>query len=255
MMRKSKPSFESLKAEHSPEAIRVRLAGGPRRSYLRDFVFGAVDGTVTTFAVVSGVAGAGLSPAVVLILGFANLFADGFSMAVSNFLATRSDEELRDKLRTIETRHIELVPEGERQEIRQIFQSKGLEGRPLEEVVRAITADRKLWIETMLREEFGVASAGPAPLKAALSTFTAFVLVGFLPLAPFVVGLVFEDGAFDPFTASAAATAVAFFGVGAWKGRFLGYSIWRGGFQTLFLGGGAAMLAYVVGFLLKNLAG
>jgi len=64
------------------------------KKYFPDFVFGAIDGTVTTFAVVSGVVGASLSPSIIIILGFANLFADGFSMGVSNYLSTSSNNDM-----------------------------------------------------------------------------------------------------------------------------------------------------------------
>ena len=64
------------------------------RKYLGDFVYGGTDGAVTTFAVVAGVVGASLSSVIVLILGFANLFADGFSMAISNYLSTKSENEV-----------------------------------------------------------------------------------------------------------------------------------------------------------------
>src|SRR3954454_13682582 len=73
-----------MEHDHSPEAISRRLAGNPRQNYLRDWVYGGIDGAVTTFAVVAGVVGAGLSARTVLILGAANLLADGFSMAASN---------------------------------------------------------------------------------------------------------------------------------------------------------------------------
>lgn len=66
-------------------------------SYLGEFVYGAIDGAVTTFAVVAGAAGANLEPKVVLILGFANLFADGFSMATSNYLSTKAKLEIQEK--------------------------------------------------------------------------------------------------------------------------------------------------------------
>ena len=75
-----------LEHEHTPEAIGERLAAGTRQNYLRDFVYGGIDGSVTTFAIVAGTIGASLSIEVVLILGIANLVADGFSMAASNFL-------------------------------------------------------------------------------------------------------------------------------------------------------------------------
>ena len=112
--------------EHSraPEAIARRLKAKPTHSYLRDFVYGAIDGIVTTFAVVAGVAGARLSTAIVVILGLANLVADGFSMAVGNFLATQAERQLKDKARAMEQKHIETVPEGEKEEIRQIFSGK-----------------------------------------------------------------------------------------------------------------------------------
>ncbi|MBP9733950.1 MAG: VIT1/CCC1 transporter family protein, partial [Candidatus Omnitrophica bacterium] len=99
--------LEALKHEHSREEIRRRLAEGPRHSYLKDFIYGAVDGAVTTFAVVGGVAGAGMPHVIIVVLGMANILADGFSMAVSNYLGTKAEGEQRDKTRAIELRHIE----------------------------------------------------------------------------------------------------------------------------------------------------
>ena len=79
-----------LEHGHAPAEIRARLSSRPRESYLRDWVYGGIDGAVTTFAVVAGVAGANLSPHIALILGFANLVADGFSMAVANYSGTKT---------------------------------------------------------------------------------------------------------------------------------------------------------------------
>lgn len=106
--------------EHSPAAIRARLSAGPGHSYLRDWVYGGIDGAVTTFAVVSGVVGAQLAPGVILVLGAANLLGDGFSMAASNFLGTKAEREDFERLATIENRHVDIYPDGEREEVRQI---------------------------------------------------------------------------------------------------------------------------------------
>lgn len=250
----SDASLEKLRSIHTPEAIRRRLQYGPQHSYLRDFIYGAIDGAVTTFAVVSGVAGARLSNEIVIILGFANLIADGFSMAVSNFLGTRAEQELRERARKEEETHIRKIPEGEREEIRQIFEAKGFKGEDLERAVHIITSDPKLWIETMLQEEMGMLGTGPSPFKASLSTFAAFVIVGFLPLLAFLVKSVFPQAEVDPFLVSIVITQTAFFVVGALKSQFVGQRWFLSGLETLVMGGAAASLAYLVGTLLRGLA-
>jgi hypothetical protein len=145
-----------MEHEHTAEAIRNRLSAGHSQNYLRDLIYGGIDGAVTTFAVVTGVVGADLAPAVILILGLANLLADGFSMATSNFLGTKVELDNITRLEAIEQRHIDLEPEGEREEVRQIFQSKGFEGNDLKRVVELITSDRRRWVRTMLTEEYGL---------------------------------------------------------------------------------------------------
>ena len=243
-----------LRPEHTPESIRARLRSPPPPSRLRDFVYGAIDGTVTTFAVVAGVAGAGLSDSVVIILGLANLIADGFSMAVSNFLGTRAEQQQRERARRDEERHIALVPEGEQEEIRQIFAAKGFAAADLDRVVDVITADRQVWLDTMMSEELGYGADDADPLRAAGTTLLAFVTLGFLPLAVFVVDLVVPGEIGAPFLWSAAMTAVAFFTVGTLKARFVDQRPWRSGLETLALGGAAALLAFAVGALLQGLA-
>jgi VIT1/CCC1 family predicted Fe2+/Mn2+ transporter len=232
---------------HSREAIARRLARPPTVSYLRDWVYGGIDGAITTFAIVAGVVGAELSNRVVLILGLANVVADGFSMAASNYSGTKAELDEKAHWRTVEERHIETVPEGEREEIRQIFRGKGFEGPELERAVDVITADTKRWVDTMLAEEYGLPKAVRSPLKAAASTFAAFMLCGLVPLLPFVAA------APSSFTLSLLMTGLVFFLIGSGKSRWSPMSWWRSGGETLAIGMGAAALAYIIGHGLKSL--
>jgi VIT1/CCC1 family predicted Fe2+/Mn2+ transporter len=247
-------SRTTLEEEHTPRAVGVRLRDEPSPSYLRDFVYGAVDGAVTTFAVVAGVAGANLDEAVVIILGGANLIADGFSMAASNFLGSRAERQQRELARHEEQRHIRLVPEGEREEIRQIFAAKGFEGHDLERVVEVITSEPELWANTMMSEELGFGSTEPNEYRAAFATLVAFLTVGFLPLMVFVYDLASPGDIDDAFTWSAVMTGVAFVAVGSLKSRFVAQAWWRSALETLAVGGLAAAFAYAAGALLQSVA-
>lgn len=248
----SNPSLRAHIADHRPEAIRRRLDMGTEHSYLKDFIYGAIDGAVTTFAVVSGVAGAGLSPGIVIVLGAANLVGDGFSMAASNFLGTRAEQQVRAKARRAEEQHIADYAEGEREEIRQIFLAKGFTGDDLERVVEVITSDREQWVDTMLREELGLPLENQSAIKAAWTTFIAFVLIGLLPLLPFFATYFLPDLGLRPFLASTLITGMAFFAVGATKSRFIDEHWFLSGIETAGIGGAAASLAYFIGVALKG---
>ena len=247
-------SRADLEAEHTPAAIERRLRAPLSHSYLRDFIYGAIDGAVTTFAVVCGVQGAGLSAGVVVILGAANLIADGFSMAASNFLGTRAEQQLRERARRREETHIETIPEGEREEIRQIFANKGFAGDDLDRAVNIITSDLTRWVDTMLQDELGFPLHGPSPWRAAASTFVAFVVIGVIPLLAFIADLVTPGGFPAAFPVSVVLTGMAFFVVGALKSRVVGDRWLASGLETFSIGGLAAVLAYAIGLLLRGLA-
>jgi len=248
-----KEPLDALRASHTPEAIRERLDEEQTPSYLKDFIYGAVDGLVTTFAVVSGVQGAGIGSGIVIVLGMANLVADGLSMAASNYLGTKVEEEMRAKKKLEEEYHIKTFPEGEREEVRQIFMRKGFEQEDLERIVEVITSDKKLWVRTMLQDEHGIPLKGPNPFRAGATTFVAFLLVGFIPLSPFVINWLFGRTAEAPFFWSIVLTLIAFFTVGALKSRFILQRWYIAGCETLLIGGIAASLAYGIGWALRGL--
>jgi vacuolar iron transporter family protein len=233
--------------DHHPDRIAARLAGGPRINYLRDWVYGGIDGAVTTFAIAAGAVGADLSTRVVLILGIANVLADGFSMAAANFSGTRTEIDDYNRIRAQEERHVDLYPEGEREEVRQIFAAKGLEGEELERLVAIVTSSRRAWVDTMVTEEYGLSLVQRSPYLAALSTFVAFLMCGLVPLMPFAL-----DVANPPLVATVATGAV-FFAIGSIKSYWSTASWYRSGGETLAIGLAAAGIAYVVGALLGAL--
>ncbi len=228
---------------HSQDEIDRRLADPPGRGYLRDAVYGAIDGAVTTFAIVAGVAGAGLSPFVIVALGLANVLADGFSMAAGNYSGTKAELDQVRRLRRFEARHIARHPEGERRELRAILKAKGLSGETLDSAVDQIAANQEIWIDTMIEGEYGLGSTDPHPTHAALVTFAAFLVAGMVPLLPFLAGIA------DAFTLSVWLTLATFFGIGAIKARWSLTAWWRSGLETLAIGGLAAGIAYAVGTL------
>jgi len=236
---------DALEQSHTPEAIKSRLARGPRSNYLRDWIYGGMDGAVTTFAIVAGVVGADLSAAVLLLLGFANLLADGFAMAAGNYSATKAERDDFERVLGVERKHIAMVPDGEREEIRQIFAAKGFSGENLERIVAVITADRTLWAKTMAVEEYGLSPTLRSPVSAALNTFAAFIVCGLVPLVTYLAA--------GGLTSCIAATGATFFGVGAIKSRWSLVTWWRSGFESLLIGMSAAALAFVVSLWLKTL--
>lgn len=246
--------FEWMKRKlehgHSPEEIRRRLEAQKERSYLGDALLGAIDGCVTTFAIVAGAVGGRLSAGVALLLGAANLLADGFSMAVGNYQRSKSERDLTDKVRRHEERQIDRIPEGEKEEIVQIFKQKGFEEPILSEIVKGITQDRRLWIDTMLVEEYGLPLESTSPWRTAWVTFFAFVGVGSVPLIPFFFSSYLISA--QMFWASFFMTGVAFFGMGIFKGHWVGTSRLLSGVEALSIGGIAAILAYLVGYLLRR---
>ncbi len=219
-----------------------------------DFIYGSIDGAVTTVAIVAGVVGAGLSPGIILILGFANLFADGFAMACANYQASKAKNEFIEMKRKQEEWEVDNLKEQEKDEIRDIYRKKGFKDELLEEVVRIITSKRKVWVDTMMKEELELIEDKKNSIDSSISTFVGFNLIGLIPLIPFMVFMMIGiEPNSEAFVYSTISVLASFFLVGMIKGKIVKKSKIRSGIYTLIIGGIAAIVAYAVGYGLNSI--
>lgn len=241
MMKRKFP--DSLFHNHAPDAIRDRLTKRRKNSLIRDFVYGSIDGAVTTFSIVAGVKGAGLSTMTILILGFSNIVSDGFSMAASNYLGTKADRDEKKMIEEFENKQIDVHPQGEIEEVKQIFKLKGFDGELLNQAVDAVVSNRREWVRTMLLEEYGFSMDTTSPILAGAMTFIAFLFFGMIPLVPYILK------ADNAFTWATVLTGLSFFLLGTLKSRWSMERGWLSGVKTFLIGAIAASLAYGVGIL------
>ena len=239
------------KKHHEDKLHRRKTSFGKFSTYLREFVYGGMDGSVTTFAVVAGAEGAHLGSNVIIILGFANLLADGFAMSVGSYLSSKSDNENYERHKKTEYWEVDNIPEAEREEIREIYRDKGFEGELLEKVVEVITADKHRWVNVMMKEELEMVPENKSPLTMGAATLISFVTVGLIPLLSYVIDLFIPLP--NTFLPSAILTTFAFVIIGAVKTRVTQTSKWKGILETLVLGSTAAIVSYLVGYLLESL--
>jgi VIT1/CCC1 family predicted Fe2+/Mn2+ transporter len=225
---------------------------GNIQNYLREFVYGGIDGAVTTFAVVAGAVGADLDASIIIILGFANLLADGFSMSVGAYLSAKSEKENYNKHRNIEYWEVENIPDKERQEIVEIYQAKGFEGELLEKVVDVIVSDKERWVNEMMKDELNMMEDSKSPFKIGLATLASFILIGLIPLIVYVYDLIWKTD-IDLFFWTSLFTGLAFLVVGWLKSFVNQTNTLKSISETLLLGFLAALVAYFVGDFLESL--
>jgi VIT1/CCC1 family predicted Fe2+/Mn2+ transporter len=239
--------------EHKEEKFHkeINLIGNTQ-NYLREFVYGGIDGAVTTFAVVAGAVGANLDISIILILGFANLLADGFSMSVGAYLSSKSEKENYIKHRNIEYWEVDNIPEKEREEIVEIYKEKGFKGDLLEQVVDVIVSNRDRWVNEMMKNELELIPDSKSPFKIGLATLISFVIIGFIPLLVYVYDYFYVIN-FSLFLMTSIFTGIAFVIVGAMKSFINQTSYLKSILETLALGFIAALVAYYVGSFLESL--
>ena len=253
----SKRDKRAAARAHDPERI-ARAAeekhGGAASQYIGDFVYGGLDGIITTFAVVSGVAGANLDTSIIVILGLANLLADGFSMATGAYLSSKSEQELYDKERERELWEVQHFPEGEKSELYQVYRQRGYSEEEASTLVEIKCRDTVRWVDAMMVDELGLLKDERHPLLSGLATLIAFIVAGAVPLAIYLLDMVMPISANSAFLISLALSGLALFGLGAAKVLITHRSTFKSGLEMLLVGGLAAGVAYAVGALLEGLA-
>ncbi len=222
--------------------------------YVKNIVYGGLDGTITTFAVVAGVQGASLSNGIVLILGFANLLADGISMAIGDYLSTKSEQEYYLAERKREGWEIDHYFEDEKKETIRFYMEKGYSQKDATTLVSILSKKKELWIDVMLQDEIGITPSTESPLRNATVTFVSFILIGSISLLFYVLGYIYPTFLEHAFLYSSILTGLTLFILGAAKVSVTARNWFVSGFEMFCVGGFAAIVAYGIGVLLSGLA-
>ncbi|GAA2741677.1 VIT1/CCC1 transporter family protein [Kitasatospora cinereorecta] len=217
--------------------------------WLRPAVFGAMDGLVSNFALMTGVVGGAVSSSTVILTGLAGLAAGACSMAAGEYTSVASQRELVEA--EIEAERIELRrnPHGELAELAQLYIAKGVEPKLAHQVAKQLSSSPEATLAVHAREELGVDPDDlPSPVVAAVSSFGCFAVGALLPLLPYLLGA----------TALWPALIVSMLGLflfGAVVARVTARSWWFSGLRQLVLGGVAAGVTYLLGWLIGGAVG
>jgi VIT1/CCC1 family predicted Fe2+/Mn2+ transporter len=208
---------------------------------LRPAVFGAMDGLISNFSLISGFAGAHAVRHLVILSGLGGLVAGAFSMAVGEYVSVASQGDLARAEIAVERHELRHNAEAEEQELAQLYVARGVEPDLAREVARQLSHDPEQALAIHTREELGLAADDlPSPVRAAVSSFVSFALGAVLPLLPFVLGA-------SVLWPAAIVAAAALFGAGAVVARITARSWWYGGVRQLVLGAAAAAITFGVG--------
>uniref|UniRef100_A0AAV1UPN2 Uncharacterized protein n=1 Tax=Peronospora matthiolae TaxID=2874970 RepID=A0AAV1UPN2_9STRA len=236
----------------STHAQENHLKGG---EYIKSAVYGGLDGIITTFATVTSVAGSGLPHAVILIIGLAHLVADGLSMGLGDMLSSQAEADLANHERSREVWEFENYPEGEIDEMIEVYEKKGVSTEDARLVVQTLAKYKEAFIDIMMVEELNLmpVDAEDSPLTGGLITFLSFMLFGIIPLLSYLVNLVpgIDMSPTTTLYLSCFLTVVTLFLLGAVKGRFVGQKMWRAGGSMAINGTIAAACGWVIGYLLQ----
>ncbi|MFG1944486.1 VIT1/CCC1 transporter family protein [Nonomuraea sp. NPDC048826] len=216
--------------------------------WLRPSVFGAMDGLVSNFALIAGVAGGTGEPGVIALAGVAGLAAGAFSMAGGEYVSVASQRELALREIKVEARELARHPDDELAELTRTFTDRGVQPELAAEVARQLSRDPQQALELHTRNELGVTPGDlPKPKLAAGSSFLSFAVGAALPLLPYLFGA-------TELWVSAAVSCAALFGAGALVSLVTARSWWYSGLRQLVVGGVAAALTFALGNAIEGVA-
>ncbi|RMI38140.1 VIT1/CCC1 transporter family protein [Streptomyces triticirhizae] len=220
-----------------------------RGGWLRPAVFGAMDGLVSNFGLISGVAGSSASSRTIVVAGMVGMAAGAFSMAAGEYTSVAAQRELVLAELAVERAELTRHPEDELAELAGVFEARGVEPGLAREVARQLSVDPEQALEIHAREELGVGPADlPSPLVAAASSFGAFALGALLPVAPYLLGAA-------SLWPAVLVALVGLFVCGALVARVTARPWWFSGLRQLALGAAAAGLTYLLGAVFDTAVG
>jgi VIT1/CCC1 family predicted Fe2+/Mn2+ transporter len=215
---------------------------------VRDVVIGMSDGLTVPFALAAGLSGTGSGTGIVVVAGLAEIAAGSIAMGLGGYLAARTDHDHYESERAREYRETVELPDVEADEVAAVFRGYGMSEDEISPVVRAISADRKRWVDFMMRFELGFEE--PDPKRAHYSAATiavSYILGGLVPLSPYML----VNRLSAALSWSVGVTLLALFIFGYVKGRFTGIPPLRGGLQTVVIGGLASAAAFTLARLIS----
>ena len=226
--------------------------------YVKAAVFGGLDGIVTTFAVVASVTGANLDTGVVIVMGFANLIADGISMGMGEYLSALAENQYAHTERNREEWEFEQNPAGEIKEMVDLYAEKGFSKEEATQIITMMSKHKEFFIDHMMVEELGIMTPDEdeSPAKNGLVMFLSFMAFGLIPLLAYIALSTVEFGGNNGdalFGIACAMTACALFLLGAIKSKFSNQTWYISGLQVLGNGALSATAAYLIGLGLEVL--
>ncbi len=241
-------------AEHAQTLAKIAdISGEPWHQiqsggFVRNIVYGFNDGLTANFGLVAGVVGASIDFSFVLVTGIAGMIADALSMGSSGYLAAKSEQEVYAHEIEMEKDEIELMPKLEEEELRLIYQAKGMDEERARELAAEVMKDPERALKELVREELQIGDPHTTPLKEGWITGSATAVGALIPVAPFF----FLDGPAAIVT-SFAISMFSHFAVGAARSIFTGRSLFRSGIDMFVVGLGVAIVAYLVGDLVVRM--